>query len=52
VAHASEIPDDVTAGRVWNTISDWWNRQEETTRNILDYVDLAPGLRQSGFFAE
>jgi hypothetical protein len=48
----AEIPADQTVVRVWNTVSEWWNRQDETTRNILDYVDLAPGLKQSGYFDE
>jgi hypothetical protein len=49
---AADIPSDATVARVWEQLTAWWNRQEELTRNVIDLVDLSPGLEAQGFFAE
>jgi hypothetical protein len=49
---ASEIPDDGTVIRVWQRVSEWWNRQDDLVRDLLDTVDLSDGLATHGYFAE
>ena len=49
---ADQIPDYATCVRTLNRIGDWWLGLDERTRAIVGACDVAPGLRDQGFFQE
>jgi hypothetical protein len=44
----SDIPDADTVYAAVNDVHTWWWGLDDRTRDILDHVDLAPGLRAAG----